>query len=129
MNQTQQYAHALAQAAQVKNTEEFNHFFDNFIAVLKYKSHLSLLPAILKQVKQLGESQEQANKTLLIVRNAALAGEYANIIDQNSDVFGTDHEVVADPQIVGGYVVRNRTHTIDGSYRTGLLNLYKKLTQ
>ena len=127
MNIADQYAETLIAAADKKNETEFNVFFDNFVGLLKEKKHYSLLPTIMRSVERLSREEGETGKTMMVVREAALAGEYQDIIEQNKDVFGTDYDVVEDKNIVGGYMIKNRTNIIDGSYRTGLMKLYKKL--
>lgn len=127
MNIVDQYARTLVQAATEKDGKEFNLFFDNFVGLLKQKKHYKSLPSILRSVERLSGNKDSANKTIMIVREAALAGQYTDIVKQHADIFCEEYDVVEEPGIVGGYVIKNRTNLLDGSYRTGLMNLYKKL--
>lgn len=129
MNIVDQYALTLIEAADTKTETDFNAFFDNFVSVLKKKHHYKSLPAILRAVERLSSNKDAANKTVLVVREAVLAGNYQDIVMQHADIFGTEYDVVEDPQIVGGFMLKNRTNLVDGSYRSRLVKLYKQLTR
>ena len=121
------YAQTLLKAAEERSPADFDAFFHNFIALLKKKKHISALPAILRSLRRVLQEREMSNKTIMVVREASLAEEYAGMIKEHAEVFGEEYEVVEDPQIVGGCVVRNRTNILDASYRTRLTKLYGSL--
>ena len=127
MNIVDQYARTLVKASQEKSTEEFNIFFEQFIALLKQKNHYKSLGAILRKVEQLSQGSESRNKTVMVVRDALSAGDYADVVAQHADVFGTQYDIEVDEHVVGGFVLKNRTHRIDNSYRSKLVKLYQRL--
>ncbi len=127
MNIVDQYAHVLVQAAQEKSEADFQTFFAHTIAHLKNNNHTKALPAIVKKVERLASSSKGSNQTIVMVRDSAHSSEYASIIAQHADVFGSDYRVVENKHMVGGFQIKNRTHLLDGSYRRRLVALYNKL--
>lgn len=126
MNHTDAYAHTLYTTAQEKSEQEFDTFFDNFIALLTKKNHHMLLPGILKKVETLEESNKASNKTVLVVSNTKRLEEYKKNLAL-SGVFDGEVTVQEDLNIVGGYIAKNKTTMIDNSYRTRLLKMYRAL--
>lgn len=127
MNIVDQYAQTLIKASREKTSEEFNTFFEKFVALLKEKHHYKSLPAILRKVEQLSRGSDSRAKTIMVVRDAAQEGEYKDILKEHEEVFGSEYDVEVDENIVGGYVLKNRTHRIDNSYRSKLVKLYQRL--
>ena len=127
MNLAEQYAKTLYQASIEKDAKEFDSFFANFVALLKDKSHYKILPAILKKVEQLEKNAQSADKTVLIVREAKLAETYKKELEKHGEVFAGEVEVREDPHVVGGFIAKTKTNMIDQSYRSKLLDMYRKL--
>lgn len=127
MNIVDQYARTLIKASEEKSSEEFNSFFEQFVASLKAKHYYKSLPAILRKVQQLSAGSESRNKTIMVVRDAAQANDYQDILAQHAEIFGTQYDVEVDENIVGGFMLKNRTHRIDNSYRSKLAKLYQRL--
>ena len=125
MNTATDYAQTLVH---MQNTNPDNFSFEKFIGLLKEKNHYKMLPAILEQVQNI-QSQKGADKTTLVVRDASAVSEMQSQLDLYKEEFGTEYEVVEDKNIVGGFILKNKTNMLDQSYRTRLLTMYKKRSE
>jgi len=123
MNTATDYAQTLLHMTQ-SSEAEFS--FDNFIGLLKEKKQYKMLPAIMDKYQQL-LTQQSADKTVLVVKDASMVDSLQSELHQYAKEFGTEYEVIEDKNIVGGFVLKNKTHMIDNSYRTKLITMYKKL--
>ena len=123
MNTATDYAQALVQMNET-NPETFS--FENFVGLLKQKNHYKMLPAILEQVQKI-QAQSESNKSVLVVRDQESASQLQIELDKYKEDFGTVYEVQVDSNIVGGFILKNKTHMVDQSYRSRLLEMYKKL--
>jgi F0F1-type ATP synthase delta subunit len=127
MKLPEQYARVLTQRASQKDDQEFNTFFASFIDYLKAHHHEKLLPRILSAVQRISSSSAATNHTIITVGKAEDEQNFTQLITAHADTFGHDAEVRVNPHIVGGIIIRNRTHLLDESYRARLIELYNTL--
>ncbi|MFW0870938.1 MAG: F0F1 ATP synthase subunit delta [Patescibacteria group bacterium] len=127
MKLAEQYARTLLQVAETKDAKDFDKFFDLFIEYLRAHHHEKLIPQICKNVVRLSKSQEASNKATITVRALGEDKKFSDLIHEHQDMFGNAPQVQVDAHIVGGAVLRNRTHLVDASYRKALLDLYQTL--
>jgi len=122
MNTATDYAQTLLHI-----TQETNSFpFDNFVGLLKQKGQYKMLPEILNKFQQL-LNQQSSDKTTLIIKDHSVIDSIQSQLNAHAVEFGTDYQIIVDPNIVGGFVLKNKTHMVDQSYRSKLLQMYKKL--
>lgn len=129
MNQAELYAQTLHKAAQKKDSDSFDSFFTKFVAVLKTKGHSKLMPAVLRSLQSIDKTNKSAQSSVLIVRDASQKEALKEQLAQEGELFGENTRVVEDKNVVGGYILKNKTSMIDKSYRSKLIGLYKKLSQ
>lgn len=125
MKTAELYAQTLYKSYQ-ENPSGFNTFFDNFIELLKHKNHYKMLPNILSKVLVLAQLDDN-NPTVLVVRESSLVPTLEKELTAYKDIFGTDYVIREEPNITGGFILKNRTSMVDQSYRTKLLHLYQQL--
>lgn len=95
-----------------------------FIAYLKRRGHLSLVPAILNRVARLERAEQ---KTTVTLARASDADRFAASIASHLTTLpgaGDTYAVVVDERVVGGYQVAAAGKLIDRTYRTALVRLY-----
>ncbi len=123
MNTVNDYAQTLLHMSQ-ENPDNFP--VDNLVGLLQAKGQYKMLPEIIQKYQQLLE-QESSDKTTLIVRDSSVITDMQSQLDLHAEQFGTEYKVVEDKNIVGGFILKNKTSMIDNSYRSKLLVMYKKL--
>jgi len=123
MNTAIDYAQTLLH---MHKTDPESFSFENFVGLLKQKNHYKMLPAILEQVQKI-QTQSDSSKSTLVVKDEASVSDLQAQLDGYKDEFGTEYEVKVDPNIVGGFVLKNKTSMVDQSYRSRLLEMYKRL--
>lgn len=82
------------------------------IAYMKAKGHLSLLPRIVA----LMERQKTSDSTVVVAREEDVA---------HAKKEHPEADIVVDPQIVGGMLVRKGSVLLDATYRRSLVEIYK----
>ena len=128
MNDYKTYAKLLLGEFRNKSSQDFDEFFRKFIALLKSKKQLSLLPKIYKEIKQLSKTNKNRDKTILIVKNKQILDNLEKEISKYSDVFDLENlEIQEEKNIVGGFILKNNKNILNNSYKQKLLALYKKL--
>lgn len=126
MNSPQEYAGSLYIARTEKNDTDFDRFYDNFLGLIKVRSHEKMIPGIITAFEGILEESNGGGVQVLVAAEED-AIKYKSEIEQHQDVVGNEYKIVVDPNIVGGYVVRSNKVQIDNSYRTRLLDLYHSL--
>tara|TARA_B100000678_G_C17907565_1_gene381954 strand:- start:22 stop:438 length:417 start_codon:yes stop_codon:yes gene_type:complete len=122
------YAQLLLQEKKNRSESEFDSFFNLFIQYLQEKKREKLLPAIYREINQLLEQKESSNETTLVVASDADIDQIKNDIKSYESEFDLENmSIETDKHIVGGYTLKNARTMIDASYRTALLDLYKKI--
>jgi F0F1-type ATP synthase delta subunit len=120
------YASALQRAAAGQAKERQLELADSFLALLKRRGHISLLPKILHVLKR-GRNQEDMDATVTVAREEDYA-RYRKVIAQVlAQLEVSEFHMTVDPRIVGGYRVMGNGHLFDQTYRTKLIDLYKRL--
>ncbi len=122
------YAKALFESFLEKSESEFDSFFENFIATLKNKNKISLLPKILNEVKKYFELAKKQDITEIILKDKKDLEKFKDKLNEMSDKFNLDDlKITENKNIVGGFILKNSRYIWDKSYKEGLLKLYKKL--
>lgn len=98
--------------------------------VLKAHGHERLLPGILRGViKHLEHAPASELRIVLADATQRELQKYEREIEGTSFTTNTaDAQLEADPNIIGGFKIRNGERMIDHSYKTQLLNLYRKIS-
>lgn len=123
MNTATDYAQTLLHMSQ-DNPNAFP--FDKFTGLLQTKGQYKMLPEILQKYQQLLQ-QESSDKTTLLVRDSSIISDIQAQLDLYAEQFGTEYTIIEDKNIVGGFILKNKTNMVDQSYRSKLIGLYKKL--
>lgn len=128
MQNAQIYAELLDQMY-TTNPQGIDAFMGSFVAYMNAKKLQKMLPAILKQFELIQERKKSGKGTTLIIRdNAALEQINKELAEYKASFNLEDLQVVTEKNIVGGFILKNKTSMIDASYRKALLALYTKLT-
>ncbi len=111
------------------NPKGVDSFMGSFVAYLNAKKLQKMLPAILKQFEFIQDQKKTGKATTLIIRDDAELAKVTKELDEYKQAFNLeDLQVVTEKNIVGGFILKNKTNMIDASYRKALLALYTKLT-
>lgn len=111
------------------NPQGIDAFMGSFVAYLNAKKLQKMLPAILKQFELIQERKKADKGTTVIVRDNAALEKITHELAEFKGTFNLDElQVVTEKNIVGGFILKNKTNMIDASYRKALLALYTKLT-
>lgn len=128
MQNAQIYAELLDQMY-ATNPKGIDAFMGSFVAYMNAKKLQKMLPAILKQFELIQERKKSGKGTTLIIRdNTALEQINKELAEYKASFNLEDLQVVTEKNIVGGFILKNKTSMIDASYRKALLALYTKLT-
>lgn len=123
------YAQALYNSLQGKSPESKSALAANFIAVLRTKGHMSLLPSILKDFERISAREEKYNATRITVADKAAAGRHGEAVAEYATQAGFDAKqaiIEEDPSLIGGFRAERRDMILDGSFKRMLTELYRK---
>ena len=120
------YAHTLLKARANKDDQAFEVFFGKFIAYLKSRSHLDLLDDIRDRADRIQQAGRSEGVTVLVANEADIERIPALAADHN-ELLSDGYRVEVDQNLVGGYQIRGTTRFVDASYRTRLLDLYRRM--
>lgn len=125
---SEKYAQALYHITKDKSEKDQKRFFDNFIKVLKRDGHFSLLPKILKSLREIYLKEYKKDNIDLIVSDEKFKDKYKKEIKNYKKYIDLNQEITTkvDNAIVGGFIIHTKDVVVDGSYRRGLVNLYNK---
>ncbi len=87
---------------------------ERVLAYMRLRGHLSLLPRVVRML----EAAKSGGPTLTVARQedgATAPAAYARA------------RMIIDPRIVGGYLYQDGSRVHDGTFRTALVTLYKKI--
>ena len=95
----------------------------NFIAMLKRRGALRLLPKIALEFESIEKRTEAYKPTLSVARDS----DFAKAVNDA----GVDKSSVAknvDETLIGGYKIEQNGTLVDTSYKRALLDIYRKIT-
>ncbi len=125
---TQKYAKVLFDAFETKDKKEFEVFFQNFMDLIKFQKKQSFLPQIYKEVQKHLELKKADMKTVLTLKDKSDFEKYQDRLEKLKDYFNLDDlKIEENKNIVGGFILQNKKHTVDHSFRTKLLKMYNNL--
>lgn len=125
---TEKYAKVLFNAFETKNEKEFDEFFKKFISLIKEKKQQSFLPRIYKEVQREVEVLDSEMRTTLVLRDKKNLDKYKERLEKLKEYFDLENlNIEENKNIVGGFILKNKKHTIDHSFRTKLLKMYNNL--
>jgi F0F1-type ATP synthase delta subunit len=120
------YAQTLAHAAS-HDADSGKAFTNRLVAYLTSRGRARLLPGILAAYEKL--ANRPSAKPRVIVAKASAHEALSGAIKKDVQALGADAvEVTVDDSLVGGYIVRTTDAQIDRSYKTSLLDLYRRIT-
>lgn len=98
---------------------------------LARRGHQKLLPRIVRAIGMDAERVARRTGTTLTVAKDADATRYAADIKEAAERMGAGsaHETVVDERLVGGFALRTADALYDRSYRTALVDLYRRMTR
>ncbi|MAZ67721.1 hypothetical protein CL652_03055 [bacterium] len=122
-----EYAHALSRSLEnAANSSEAEAHVDELVAVLKREGKMRALPAILRELERL-QAREYAQKPTLTVTKESdsqkALKELGNHLRSVPEV-----EIQTDERLVGGWRYTDGDTLVDASYKTALLQLYRRVT-
>jgi len=116
MSLASNYAKLISDGADIEKT----------LVYMKSRGHLSLLPQILRIASRASVSK---NTPTILLAKESDAKKYAEDIKKALSILGAntrETNTVLDARAVGGYAVRTPSATIDRTFRTALVSLYKQ---
>ena len=124
------YAQALYKSSWGKEEKDFDGLVGNLKSILTRKGHGALFPAIVREYEKLvGEKVGTDRGVLEVVRESdvthfkdAIARATAEL-HINIDTL----EIRENQKLIGGFLLRQKSAQIDGSFRRRLLELYRQL--
>lgn len=129
MTPAQNYAQALRDLIRDTDVSKHEGISDTFIAVLKKKGHISLLPTILKEFEKYRMRDLDTKRVILTVAKSEDAEKYKS--EASKYVATLDNEehigVKVDKRLIGGFKLESGDMVVDGSYKRRLLNLYREI--
>lgn len=126
MNKATLYAQTLHAAE--KDSSDFDVFFAKFISYLEKRDEQKLLPTVLRELESLMARDQAGEETILTVAKQEDVEKYTKEISESYKDFDIQSlKTQVDPNIVGGFIARNKQNMIDASYRKGLVQMYQKL--
>lgn len=123
------YAQALYKSLQGKSPESESALVANFIAVLRAKGHMSLLPSILKDFERISGKEEKYNATRITVADKAASRRCVEAVAEYAAQAGFDAKraiIEEDSSLIGGFRAERRDMILDGSFKRMLTELYRK---
>ncbi len=111
------------------NAKHAEQVIDGLKKTLAARHHEKLLPAILRGVVRELPRMSHSGVVLTIKDSAALKENQKAVADllKKYEV-GAEPAVQTDPTIIGGFKLKIADTLIDNTYKTKLLNLYRRIT-
>jgi len=124
----EEYAKALIELVEKKPKEE-ERILKDFIALLKQRGHIKLLPKILKSIEKLSEKQEADSVELILAKEKDKEKHLkkAQNYKEHFKILG-DVKTKVDDTIIGGFIIKTKQTIVDGSYKKYLMELYNKFS-
>jgi F0F1-type ATP synthase delta subunit len=102
-------------------------FVKKLLQYMKAKGHLSLLHDVVRKL----ERERKQPRAVVSVSKKSDAKKFEQMIKDSLNTLGVDMRdasTMEDVKLVGGYQVRAGATSIDRSFRTALVSLYRKTT-
>jgi F0F1-type ATP synthase delta subunit len=97
-------------------------------AMLSSRGHERLYPKILRELlTEATHAQSRSTATLTVARKDDSHALQTDIEKALHTLGATEHNVVVDETITGGFIAEAKEHRIDQSYKKSLLTLYRSL--
>ena len=123
-----EYAHALHNALKKASTKnEATSHVDALVATLKDSGKLKALPAILREYQRI-QLRKNAQKPTLTLSAKEKESEALKELEQKLGEKVSDVAIATDENLVGGWRYVHHDTLIDASYKTALLELYRRVT-
>lgn len=128
---SRQYAQTLLELVESTPREKWDELFDAFLAILRKRRALRLLPLVLDALDAIEHEQRGVVPVKLTTSRTLPAAGRQSVHEALEAAIGQSVELSTgiDPQIVGGAVVEYKDHRLDGSLRTRVERLSRQLSQ
>jgi len=118
----QRLAQALERMTHGKPASEVSSAVDSFVAYIKKRGYLGLLPRILIEFQKLHAQSAKSDTTVVVAKETDIASILAKHQIDTADT-------KVDPSIIGGYQIETEGSFIDASHKSALIKLYQSLTR
>lgn len=127
------YAEALYGALEKRKSErDVEKIFVRFRDVLARRGHARLLPFVIEEFEKITAREQLKNEVVLVTADKKSHSKWLHAYDhyekEGALPKGASRRDVIDESIIGGFQIRTRDTLIDGSYKTPLVKLYRKIT-
>jgi F0F1-type ATP synthase delta subunit len=122
-----EYAHALSQSLEsITHNTGAESRVDALVVLLKKEGKMRALPAILRELERL-EARKSSQKPMLAVSKES---DLQSAFEELRGYLSTTPEIATkiDERLIGGWRYTDRDTRIDASYKTALLELYRRVT-
>ncbi len=119
-------ANAYAQVIREIPEGKASAFVPRLFAFMKSRGHLSLLPQVLRILER---QPADASVPMVVVAKESDVKKFSSAIRETLAKLAPEektHRTIVDPRAVGGYSVRAGSRTIDRSFRSALVSLYRR---
>ncbi len=125
----EQYIHAVLQV--LKEGNEPKIALKGLKDTLSKRGHSKLESVVLRGVLRKLESQKSSKDTVVTVANDELLIKQKSAINDAIETLSAsdDYDVIVDKTIIGGSIVQTKSHIVDNSYKTKLVDLYRSITK
>lgn len=128
---SRQYAAILLDLCASTPKQQWNELFDGFLAVLRKRRSLRLLPLVLEQIQRIEDEQRGVVPVKLTTSRMLGSAERSHVRQALETAFSRTVELATriDPQLIAGAVIEYADHRVDGSLRRQVEQLERRLTQ
>ncbi|MEK7452846.1 MAG: F0F1 ATP synthase subunit delta [Patescibacteria group bacterium] len=125
---SEKYTQALYKLAKDRYEKDQISFFSNFLEILKRNGHYKLLPKILKNYERIVREDKVKIGIELVISDVKFEDQYKKEIKNYKEYFNIKQSVnvVIDPSIIGGFMIKTKGIVVDASYKRWLIGLYHK---
>ncbi len=107
----------------IKESDNKDEVVTRFIAFLKSKSKLKLLPKVLHELEKLMEAESKLAPKIILGSEKAKSAAL-----KDAEMLGvSEAQIIQDKKLIGGYKIKAQGFVWDSSYRRYMLDLYEKL--
>lgn len=122
-----EYAHALSRSLEnATSSSEAEARVDELVTVLKREGKMRALPAVLRELERLQARKSSQKPTLTVTKESDSRKALEELGNHLSKV--PEVEVKTDERLVGGWRYTDSDTLVDASYKTALLELYRRVT-
>lgn len=127
----QQYAEALYRAAHTTDSAVHDALVDRFVALVRERGHIGLLPTILREYEAIVHERSTGEEVHLRVAHTRDRERYAERIATDIRTLSAGSQnvhTIVDESAIGGYAIEANGTRIDRTYKHALLELYSSIT-